>query len=78
MALTPLQIFATILGPLCKTMYNPGLPIGLEFLKLEPLIYELPHFQIAAADTNLADEMKESDFDLKGSEKIQCEEKIED
>ena len=73
LALTPMQVFGTILGPLCMTMYNPTLQLGMEFLKLEPLIYDLPHFQIASADTNLADDVKESGIDLKGFEKISCD-----
>ena len=75
LALTPMQIFSTILGPLCMTMYNPFLPLGTEFLKFEPLIYQLPHFQIASAETSAATDLKEVGIDLKGAEGIVCDEK---
>ena len=75
LALTPIQVFATILGPLCQTMYNPGLPLGQEFLAWEPLIYQLPHFQIASADTSVADDLKETGIDLKGADQIGCDDK---
>lgn len=73
LALTPMQIFSTILGPACRTMYNPFLPLGMEFLKFEPLIYDLPHFQIASAETSMADDVREIGIDLKGAEKIGCD-----
>jgi len=73
LALTPLQVFGTTLGPLCRTMYNPFLALGIEFLMLEPFIYNLPHFQIAAADTSMATDLKEVGIDLKGASNIKCE-----
>lgn len=78
LALTPMQVFSTILGPLCRTMYNPFLPLGMEFLKFEPLIYDLPHFQIASADTSLADDVRSDGIDLKGASKIGCEDETEE
>lgn len=78
LALTPLQIFGGALGPLCQTMYNPMLPLGIEFLKWEPLIYNLPHFQIAAADSNIADDVKDMGIDLGGANKIGCDDEDEE
>lgn len=60
-------------------MYNPTLQLGQQFLLMEPLIYQLPYFKIAASKTETATDLKTLGIDLKGSENIKCEEdEIED
>ena len=60
-----------MLGPqACRTFYSG--PFGILFLSMEGLIYDLPYFKVAAAQTNLKDEVKSLGIDLDGSKKIKC------
>lgn len=73
MALLPLQMFFPILGPYSGPAYNTGIPLGIEFLRLEPLIYNLPNYKFAFENTDTAKEMLLSDgIDLGGNRKIKC------
>ena len=73
LALTPVQVFGTILGPLCRTFYEPVLGFGTKFLAMETLMNDLPFFKTAASQTNLKEDVKQYGLDLDGASKIGCE-----
>lgn len=73
MALLPLQVFFPLLGTLTGPPYNTVFPIGLDFLRLEPLIYQLPNYKFAFDKTDTAEELKKVEgIDLGGARKIGC------
>ena len=73
LALTPVQVFATLIGPMfCRTMYDPILGFGTKFLAMETLMNDLPFFKSAASQTNLKEDVKQFGIDLDGASKIGC------
>lgn len=73
LALLPLQLFFPILGAFSGPPYNTSIPLGLEFLRFEPLIYQLPSYKFAFEETDTATElMNTSGIDLSGAKKIKC------
>lgn len=73
LATLPLQIFFPYLGGFCGPPYNTSIPLGIDFLRLEPLIYQLPNYKFAFEETDVAEELLASEnIDLSGRKKIKC------
>lgn len=73
LALLPLQLFFPLLGAFTGPPYNTTLPLGIDFLRLEPLIYQLPSYKFAFEETDTAAELMATDgIDLSGAKKIKC------
>jgi len=73
LALLPLQLFFPILGAFCGPPYNTSLPLGIDFLRLEPLIYQLPSYKFAFEETDVAAELLASEgIDLSGAKNVKC------
>lgn len=78
LALLPLQLFFPYLGPFSGPPYNVGVPLGPEFLKLEPLIYQLPNYKFAFEGTDVAEDILISEgIDLSGPKKFKCDDGTE-
>jgi len=73
MALLPLQLFFPMLGPFTGPPYNMLIALGLDFLRLEPLIYQLPNYKFAFEKTDVAEELLAAEgIDLSGGSKVKC------
>lgn len=60
------------MGPLCQSAYS-ALPLAQYFLALEPILYKLPYFKTAAANTDIKENIKHLGINLQGYKKIGCE-----
>ena len=69
-ALLPINKFLPFFGPFCGP---PTFPPGEWFLGLEPLIYQLPNYKIAAEKTDVKEELKASSgIDLSSVSRVKC------
>ena len=78
LALLPMQLFFPLIGNFAGPPYNINIPLGIEFLKLEPLIYQLPNYKFSVEDTDVATELLASEgIDLGAAKRIKCKDNTE-
>jgi len=77
MAMLPINIFGlSIPFPFCGPPLT--VPFGVSYLYLEPLWWQLPAFQFAFTDGELANELSKEGIDTKGPSRFKCPDEAEE